>query len=142
MTSGQVRAGGWRAVAADAGLAGAGVLAVAMLHVRDPHAHGSWGFCPFHELTGWWCPACGGLRAVNDLTNGHVVAALHSNVLLLPFVATVLLLWGRHVFGRWQGRALRPMIRFTPRAGTVIWVALAAFTVFRNTPWGHWLAPA
>ena len=45
------------------------------LHFRDPHASGSWGFCPWLALTGHYCPGCGGLRAVNDLTNGDVVGA-------------------------------------------------------------------
>ncbi|MPZ97381.1 MAG: DUF2752 domain-containing protein, partial [Propionibacteriales bacterium] len=46
-------------------LSGAAVLAaVAVLHVRDPHASGSYGFCPWLALTGTYCPACGGLRAV------------------------------------------------------------------------------
>ena len=32
---------------------------------------------------GIWCPACGGLRAVNDLTNGDVLGAASSNLVFV-----------------------------------------------------------
>ena len=48
----------------DPALVGAvGVAAAALLHFRDPHGTGSYGFCPFLALTGKPCPGCGGLRA-------------------------------------------------------------------------------
>ena len=65
-----------------------GAAAVA-LHFRDPHSSGSWGICPLFAATGIYCPGCGGLRAVNDLTNADVVAAASSNLL---FVASIPLL--------------------------------------------------
>ena len=37
----------------------------------------------FHAMTGLWCPGCGGLRAVHDLTHGHLVTALHENALVV-----------------------------------------------------------
>ena len=132
----------WRAIRGDVGLAAAGAAAVALLHFRDPHAHNAYGFCPFHVATGWWCPACGGLRAVNDLTDGRIVASLHSNVLLLPFVATVAVFWGRRAWLRWTGRQPGPTAVFTPVSGALTLAGVAIFTVLRNTPWGHWLAPS
>src|SRR3954468_10862868 len=74
------------------------------LHVRDPHVSHSWGVCPLYALTGLYCPGCGGLRGVNDLTNGHVGQAASSNLLLvlaLPFVVIVFVRW---VSGAWSGR--------------------------------------
>ena len=65
------------------------------LHLRDPHSGHSWGLCPSAAL-GFSCPGCGGLRAVNDLTNGHVAAALSSNLLVtvaIPFAVLALLVW-------------------------------------------------
>jgi hypothetical protein len=112
------------------------------LHLRDPHQHGSWGLCPFKALTGWDCPACGGLRAVNDLGHGQLLEAAHSNLLFvasLPIVATLWMLWLRR---SWAGEQRRPL---PPRAVRPLVIALGvlalAFTVYRNTPWGSaWFA--
>ena len=112
---------------------GAATLA---LHYRDPHVSGSWGFCPSAAM-GFWCPGCGGLRAVNDLTHGEVVAAASSNLLLVvlvPVAVLGLLVWTRD---RWRGTHTR-----VP-AGAVwaLVVAAGLFTLLRNTPAAPWLAP-
>jgi hypothetical protein len=122
-------------------LSAAAVAAATLaLHVRDPHVSHSWGVCPLYALTGLYCPGCGGLRGVNDLTNGHVGQAASSNLLLvlaLPFVAVVFVRW---VSGAWSGREVRA-IPEVPRAVTYSLVVLAVlFTVARNLP-GSWLAP-
>ena len=122
-------------------LSAAAVAAATLaLHVRDPHVSHSWGVCPLYALTGLYCPGCGGLRGVNDLTNGHVGQAASSNLLLvlaLPFAALVFVRW---VFGAWSGREVRA-VPALPRALTYGLVVLAAlFTVVRNLP-GSWLAP-
>lgn len=112
------------------------------LHLRDPHEQGSWGFCPLYLLTGIYCPGCGGLRAVNDLTDGDVKGAASSNLLVtigIPIVSVLLALW---VVRAWRGTTVRPV---PPGVQRVLWsvgaVAAAAFAVLRNTPAGAWLAP-
>ena len=123
-------------------LATIGGLAAATLalHVRDPHSSGSWGFCPSAAL-GFLCPGCGGLRAVNDLTNGDVGAALSSNVVvtsLIPVAVVLLALWA---WNSWRGTRLAlSWSRLRP----VVWAfvtVLVVFTVMRNTGPGAWLAP-
>lgn len=121
-------------------LGGAGLSAVTALHLRDPHHQGSWGFCPFRALTGLPCPGCGGLRAVNDLTNGDVVGALSSNAM------AVCLLFGGSVLGlAWLVQAWRGQRLMSSRAlasiGVVVGAAFLVFGVFRLTPWGAWLRP-
>jgi len=122
-------------------LSAAAVAAASLaLHVRDPHVSHSWGVCPLYALTGIYCPGCGGLRGVNDLTNGHVAQAASSNVLLvlaLPFAAWF---FGRWTYAAWTGREIRA-IPTLPRAVTATLVVVAVvFTVARNLP-GSWLAP-
>jgi hypothetical protein len=111
---------------------GVGTLALVL---RDPHHH-TWVLCPFKAVTGWDCPACGGLRAVNDLGHGAVVDAAHANLLFvasLPLFALGWLLWVRHAL---TGRSTR-LRRGPARVGVATYVVLAvAFTVLRNTPWG------
>jgi hypothetical protein len=115
--------------------AAAALAALAVLRVRDPHVSGSYGFCPFHEITGWWCPACGGLRATNDLAHGDLIASLSSNVFVVPLMLGAVLAWLVWVGGR--------PVRYRPgRTALIIGAAvLLVFTVARNTPWGSWLAP-
>jgi hypothetical protein len=111
-------------------------LATLALRVRDPHEHGSWGLCPFKAITGWDCPFCGGLRAVNDLGHGRLVDAAQSNLVLvasIPLIVGLWLLWTRR---SWSGDKLvaSPGVA---RASAIGVAALAvAFTIYRNTPWG------
>jgi hypothetical protein len=111
------------------------------LHLRDPHQRGSWGFCPL-SLAGIYCPGCGGLRAVNDLTDGDVRAAASSNLLVtvgIPVALVLLALWAVRA---WRGTPAR---RPSRRVATVLWACGAAgalaFAVLRNLPVGAWLAP-
>jgi len=114
--------------------------ATVALHLRDPHVSHSWGVCPLYALTGIYCPGCGGLRGVNDLTNGHVAQAASSNLLLvlaLPFTVVLLARWS---YGAWTGREVRA-IPLLPKALTTALILFALlFTVLRNLP-GSWLAP-
>ena len=123
------------------------LLAVALLaasvalHLRDPHRSGSWGFCPWLALTGTYCPACGGLRAVNDLTRGDVLGAASSNLL---FVATLPFLgawWLRRVYDGWRGVRRQIPERTVLRLTYLLVGAAVVFTVVRNLPFAGWLTP-
>ena len=96
-------------------LLAAGLVAASLaLHLRDPHREGSWGLCPWLLLTGTYCPGCGGLRAVNDLTHLDVAGALSSNAVAVVLVG-LLAAW---------------------------WAAWAWSAVTRRTlPWGRWVTP-
>jgi hypothetical protein len=137
-----VAAGGrWQRLSTPLITTGALATATLALRLRDPHALGSWGFCPSQVLFGISCPGCGGLRAVNDLTHGDVVAAASSNLLLVlatPVVAWVLVTW---IVGAWQGRSLTPRWVQSPVFFSAWLAAIVVFTVARNLPVGAWLAP-
>lgn len=121
-------------------LAAAVLVTSLLLHLRDPHRSGSWGFCPWLVLTGTYCPGCGGLRAVNDLTRGDVAGALSSNLLVVSAIPLVALLWARSVRDRWTGRVRSAGAH--PLAAILCFVAIAlVFTVVRNLSFGAWLAP-
>jgi hypothetical protein len=100
---------------------------LAYVGLSDPHRPGflSPG-CPFKLLTGWNCPACGGLRMTHDVLHGDVAAAIVDNVFLLvglPLLAIWLLV-------RWRAnRSLMPI-----PATVTIFVAAIAWTVVRNWP--------
>jgi hypothetical protein len=116
-------------------------LATLALHLRDPHQHGSWGLCPFNAATGLYCPGCGGLRAVNDLTDGHLHAALSSNVLvvaLMPVAVLALAVWA---LDRWRGQERRVARRVGRPALVALVAVVVVFTISRNLAFGSWLAP-
>jgi hypothetical protein len=103
--------------------------------------------CASQSVFGVDCPFCGGMRCVNALTRGDWLAAADHNVLLaiaLPLTAVGLLAW---LWRSWRGRPTPVPWPSSTRAsialGTVVVVALAAFTVARNVggpAWADWLA--
>jgi hypothetical protein len=116
------------------------VAATLALRIRDPHVSHSWGVCPLYALTGIYCPGCGGLRGVNDLSHGHLGQAVSSNLLLVLAIPFALVVFGRWTYAAWTGRDVAA-VPALPKAVTVGLILLAlAFTVVRNLP-GSWLAP-
>ena len=116
---------GPRYAALGTGAVAAGALAYVGL--ADPHRPGFlFPGCPFKTLTGWNCPACGGLRMTHDVLHGELSAALVDNAFLLiglPMLALWLLV-------RWRRKQrLMPI----PAVATVV-VAMIAWTVVRNWP--------
>ena len=105
------------------------LLGAALTYVGlvDPHRPGSaFPGCPFKLLTGWNCPACGGLRMAHDLLHADLSAAVVDNVFLLvglPSLAFWMLLRMR------QGRPV-----FGPVTATVLVALTVAWTVVRNLP--------
>ncbi|WP_225754313.1 DUF2752 domain-containing protein [Actinotalea sp. Marseille-Q4924] len=150
-SSGPAARPAWLAPAAVGVLTTAATVALA---VRTPYAGGSYGACPFLALTGLWCPACGGLRAVHDLARLDVAGAWGMNPLLVLAVPLLVAAWGlwlarstgrlRPVGGRaWPDRLAR--IAGGARSARAAWAVLALATVFtiaRNVPaLEPWLAP-
>ncbi len=131
----------WQRVKGPTLVAAAVVAGSVLLHVRDPHEGGSWGACPWLMVTGTYCPACGGLRAVNDLTRGDVVGAASSNLVFvasLPFVAAW---WLRSMLDGWRG-VVRPLSAHRVVAACVLLgVVAVVFWVLRNQAFAGWLAP-
>ena len=135
------RADRWQRIQFPVLLAG-GILGVSvLLHLRDPHRSGSWGYCPWLLLTGTYCPACGSLRAVNDLTRGDVVAAASSNLVLVGAVPVFAVWWLRSLVDSWRGTPRRRPARHQRVLALAAVTVAVAFTVLRNTPAGAWLAP-
>lgn len=87
--------------------------------------------CPWFRITGYYCPSCGGLRAVRSLAQGRIAEAARFN-LVITLLPLVVAMPGR--FWRWTMRRW-------------FWgVALALFLLYgivRNLPWAPFavLAP-
>ncbi len=119
----------WRFVA----LAIAATPCMVLLLVRNPQDSGMFPPCPFLALTGYNCPGCGTLRALHQLLNGQLLAALDYNpltVFFLPFVAYAFIAgMGESVF-----RLKLPSVFISARWIWGLLVVVIAFGVLRNLP--------
>jgi hypothetical protein len=106
----------------------------------DPSRSGHYPLCPIRAVTGLYCPGCGGLRAVHELTHGHLLAAMSSNVLVVLGIPVVIVLWAIWAHERLLGRSARRW-RLPRWSLVVIPAVLVAFAVLRNLSGMHWLAP-
>jgi hypothetical protein len=109
---------------------GAGVLlagALTYTGVADPHSRQAlFPPCPFKMLTGWNCPACGGLRMAHDLIHGDLATAVIDNIYLLVGLPA-LIAW--ILYRRNTGRPVATKSLFA-----VVVVSAIAWTVTRNLP--------
>jgi Protein of unknown function (DUF2752) len=118
-----------------AALLGAGYVASV-----DPNVAGHYPTCPFLALTGWYCPGCGGLRAVHALAHGDLTTALARNplaVVVLGYVVVTWVLWLERTIAGRPPRWLAP-----PWVLYGVLGAILAFWVLRNVPGWTWLSPA
>jgi hypothetical protein len=86
--------------------------------------------CPFHALTGWWCPLCGSLRAADALAHLRLGSALHDNVLFVLAVP-LLALWWLDWAVRSRSGQTGPRRLSRPVVAALVLVAVV-FTVVRN----------
>lgn len=119
------------------------IAGAAILHANDPATSTRYPRCPFHVMTGLYCPGCGTTRGLHHLLHGRVATAFGYNALM---VASVPLL--AYAVGRTAIRTLRPGARPRPRPPRAAWMwlivaAVVAFGVLRNLPWRavKWMAP-
>ena len=109
------------------GCASAGLI----IYCFNPAENSFYPQCQFHHLTGLSCPGCGGLRALHELSHGHLAAAFRLNallVVLLPFAAWLALreLALEYAGCRWPGLV-------TSRAwGWGLFLVVVFFWVGRN----------
>jgi hypothetical protein len=119
--------GNSRRLAIGLGTGAALVGALAYVGIGDPHSPGFVFLpCPFKALTGWNCPACGGLRMTHDVLHGDFAAAVTDNVFLLiglPLLAAFILT--QRARGR---KTSTPALLATVITAAVVW------TVARNMP--------
>jgi len=108
----------------------AACAAVVVLYTFNPSESGFYPLCIFHSTTGLLCPGCGSLRAMHQLSHGHLLTAFRCNVLLvsgLPFFAAFC---ARYAYLKLHERPVA--LNLAPPwiyAGTVI---LIVFGVIRN----------
>jgi hypothetical protein len=94
-----------------------------LLFLIDPATQSWLPPCLFHAFTGLYCPGCGATRALHQMANGNLVAALRLNalvVLSLPLGCLIAIRRKRHQLPAWYLRAL--------------FICIALFGFARNIP--------
>ena len=115
------------------------VVLVCVLFRFNPVETWFYPSCWFHRITGLLCPGCGSLRAVHQLTHGHVMEAMRMN----PVLVLALPLMAGYAWQRWRERNLPPRIHQATRVW-LVWLGMAlllTFGVLRNLPGFIWLRP-
>ncbi|MBN1550116.1 DUF2752 domain-containing protein [bacterium] len=114
--------------------AGSGLLllaALVMLYLQNPETSYFFPPCPFHYLTGFYCPGCGSLRAIHELLHLDIMAALDNNPLMVISIPILIVLqiWKK--------------ILYHPVTPWIAFVIIIVYGILRNIPVFplSWLAP-
>ncbi|MBC7406937.1 MAG: DUF2752 domain-containing protein [Arcicella sp.] len=86
--------------------------------------------CPFKQITGYYCPGCGGQRAFHQILHGNFVEAFHNNFLIFIFLP-FLVLKIKDEFNNTTFSAFYLLIK------NLIWIFFSfilCFTIARNLP--------
>ncbi|MDA0987372.1 MAG: DUF2752 domain-containing protein [Bacteroidetes bacterium] len=101
--------------------------AAVILFFFDPLQFGLYPKCIFYSLTGFKCPGCGGLRAINLFLHGNTLESINQNILVvgaLPFLFT-------EIF--FPNNKFKLATYFTSSVGIIILsVFIFLFTLLRN----------
>ena len=89
--------------------------------------------CPFHYLTGLYCPGCGTLRGLHALMRGSLIGAWRSNLLMVLCLPLLLYAIAGQVSVALRGRSVREL-SFSPLASKLALVVILAYMAARNVP--------
>ncbi len=117
-------------------------VALNVIYWFPPSEYDFYPKCVMYQLSGLYCPGCGGTRAAHHLVHGRFFDACRMNVfatLFLPILLSVLL-WQKIVLDR-----KKPFLTLSasPRLQWTLGMSVIAFGIARNFPWPPfcWLAP-
>lgn len=105
-----------------------GILAAAYLFLSITGIHLSHYLlpCAFHEFTGLYCPGCGGTRAFNYLTQGHLIRSFRFH----PFVIYTAVLGGWFMISQTIERISKHHIRIGMKYRDIyLWIAVAIVAI-------------
>ncbi|SDN87240.1 Protein of unknown function [Streptomyces sp. cf386] len=128
-----------RRLAVPAGVLAAVAGAFAYVGAVDPNEPGHYPACPLLQVTGLYCPGCGGLRSAHAVVHGDFAAALQDNAIAVVGYALFAVVWTVWVVRAARGRPLA--LDLSPARLWAVGALLLVFTVVRNLPFGGWLHP-
>lgn len=90
--------------------------------------------CTFRQVTGWFCPGCGGTRGLHYLFCGEFLLALQHNILLLLVVPGGLVAGFFLLRWLWTGRTWNPRPLMMCCIGGILILFACLYAVLRNVP--------
>ena len=99
------------------------VASLVLLYFFPPDKYRFWPSCIFHKLLGLYCPGCGNTRALAALLHGDIAGSLAKNILLIPGMITLAVLW------------YKPNAALNRYFSRTILIVVIVFFVARNLPW-------
>ncbi len=91
--------------------------------------------CLFHLLTGYYCPGCGGTRAVWYLLHGEIWKSIQYHPLVCYVAVVILVELSRLIYDK----AKKRHTGYSKRYETLVWIGVAIILI----NWGiknYWLA--
>lgn len=90
--------------------------------------------CPFHLLTGLYCPGCGSQRALSALLHGNFIESIHNNflaILALPVLIFAAIVYALNIFRK---KKLKQPVFYTTWFAWLVLATVIVFTILRNIP--------
>lgn len=118
------------------------LLGVFILFRFNPTQYAFYPRCALYTMTGIYCPGCGCLRALHELTHGHVLTALRDNLLLVLAMPLLAVDFWQYFYRRVTGHVSQLWVT-RPFVIKCAIAAIILFTLLRNihaAPF-TWLAP-
>lgn len=89
--------------------------------------------CPFHSITGLYCPGCGSTRALGYLVRGLLLNSLRYNPLVLPLIPILTVGIILNFYEQFTKKRLFPS-RFRFEVSLLILSLVLLLTLLRNIP--------
>ena len=110
------------------------LLLVSLYYFFNPTVSNFFPKCPFHTITGLYCPGCGSQRAIHDLMHLNIFEAINHNALMF-FTFTFGI--GLYLYSK---KKFSDLI-YHPKSPLIIFGIIFLFGVLRNLDKFHFLAP-
>lgn len=110
------------------------LLLVSLYYFFNPTVSNFFPKCPFHTITGLYCPGCGSQRAIHDLMHLNIFEAINHNALMF-FMFTFGI--GLYLYSK---KKFSDLI-YHPKSPLIIFGIIFLFGVLRNLDKFHFLAP-
>jgi len=111
------------------------VLAIVLLYFFiDARAGDFFPHCPFHTLTGLYCPGCGSQRALSSLLHADFLQAFRFNILLVLSLPLLLFSAVAAFAGAYKKQPVKQKIFYSPLFVKSVLFTVILFWILRNIP--------